>query len=307
MSSWNGPKYHTHENLKNHHSHWRYGAFGLARYQRITFARLSGSGHCTRLRKAKKCLPPNVSLSKGDIKDIPSLIKGFKGSDFVYINLSSDEINPKDGFYAEREGIKNIVEACQLAGIQHILKISALGAHPAIQQPDVMFQNQIRQQGHAFIEQSNIPFTIFHPTWFLDSIFWGIKKDTLQWIGKPVGFYWANSTDYAKQVAAAINNPRAFNTHYAVQGKEKMTYVQVFEKLKVSFNPRLKLQALPLWIVQLLGIFTPKMRHLAQLFGFYEKTNEAFYAQKTWQDLGEPHTSLDAFAQQFKGQNILYL
>lgn len=257
--------------------------------------------------KAKERLPKAVSLSKGDINNIPSLVKGLKGSDFVYINLSSDEIGPKDSFYAEREGIKNIVEACQLTGVQQILKISALGAYPYIEHAKEILQNQIRRQGHQFIEQSNIPFTIFHPTWFLDSIFWGIKKNTLQWIGKPVGFYWINSKDFAKQVVAAMGNPIAYNMHYTVQGKEKLDYTNVLERLKITFNPKLKLQVMPLWLVQFLGIFIPKMKHLAQLFGFYEKTNEQFYAKKTWDDLGKPQVSLEEFSQQFKGENILYL
>jgi uncharacterized protein YbjT (DUF2867 family) len=240
------------------------------------------------LEKAKKVLPPAVILTKGEVSNIPSLVKGLKGADFVYINLSSDEVNPNQSFYTEREGIKNIVEACQLTGIQQILKISALGAYPSAKYAKEILQNQIRRQGHQFIEQSHIPFTIFHPTWFLDTIFWAIKKDTLQWIGKPVGFYWTNSADYAKQVVAAIGNPVAYNKHYAVQGAEKLDYHQVFEKLKVSSYPNLKLQVMPLWLVQFLGIFMPKMKHLAQLFGFYEQINEQFYAQNTWDDLGKP-------------------
>lgn len=259
------------------------------------------------IEKAKKLLPDSVALVQGDVADSSSLTQAFKGIDYVYINLSADEVLPNQAFYAEREGIQNIVTACQLNGIQHILKISALGAYPFIEHHKDILQNKIRRQGHRFIEQSNIPFTIFHPTWFLDSLFWAIKKNNFQWIGKPVDFYWINSEDYAVQVIEAIGNPQAFDTHYAVQGPEKMNYKQVFERLKTSFNPRLKMQVLPLWIVKLMGIFSPKMSHLAELFGFYEQTNETFYAQKTWADLGKPRTSPEEFAQQFGEEKSLYL
>ncbi|MFN8347921.1 MAG: NAD(P)H-binding protein [Spirosomataceae bacterium] len=257
--------------------------------------------------KAKKMLPASVDSLPGDVSDPISLMAAFKGVDYVYINLSSDDVSPNRSFYAEREGIQNIVNACQLTGIQHILKISALGAYPFVEHDKDILQNQIRRQGHVFIEQSGIPFTIFHPTWFLDSIFWGIKKDTLQWIGKPTGFYWINSVDYAVQVIEAIDNPKAFDTHYAVQGSEKMDYLQIIERLKVSFNPRLKMQVLPVWSVRLLGTFLPKMAHLAELFSFYENTKEEFLAQKTWEDLGKPRTSLEEFALQFKEEKSLYL
>lgn len=259
------------------------------------------------LDKAKQLLPESVTLVQGDIFKKSGLIHAFKGVDYVYINLSSDDVTPNQAKYAEREGIQNIVEACQFTGIGQILKISALGAYPFVEHEKDILQNQIRRQGHAYIEQSGIPYTIFHPTWFLDTVFWGIKKDTFQWIGKPVGFYWTNSDDYAVQVIEAIDNPNAFDAHYAVQGSEKLDYVQVIDRLKASFNPRLKMQVMPLWLVRTLGIFSPKMSHLAQLFGFYEKTNEAFYAQKTWNELGRPRTSLEEFAQQFKEEKSLYL
>lgn len=259
------------------------------------------------LDKAKQLLPESVTLVQGDIFKKSGLIHAFKGVDYVYINLSSDDVTPNQAKYAEREGIQNIVEACQFTGIGQILKISALGAYPFVEHEKDILQNQIRRQGHAYIEQSGIPYTIFHPTWFLDTVFWGIKKDTFQWIGKPVGFYWTNSDDYAVQVIEAIDNPNAFDAHYAVQGSEKLDYVQVIDRLKASFNPRLKMQVMPLWLVRTLGIFSPKMSHLAQLFGFYEKTNEAFYAQITWNELGRPRTSLEEFAQQFKEEKSLYL
>lgn len=259
------------------------------------------------LEKAKQLLPESAIPVQGDIFNKSSLIHAFKGVDYVYINLSSDDVTPNQAKYAEREGIQNIVEACHFTGVGQILKISALGAYPFVEHENDILQNQIRRQGHAYIEQSGIPYTIFHPTWFLDTIFWGIKKDTFQWVGKPVGFYWANSEDYAVQVIEAIDNPTAFDTHYPVQGSEKLDYVQVIDRLKASFNPRLKMQVMPLWLVRTLGIFSPKMSHLAQLFGFYEKKNEAFYAQKTWNELGKPRTSLEEFAQQFKEEKSLYL
>lgn len=259
------------------------------------------------IAKAQKTLPSAVTFVQGNVTDKNSLIASFKGVDYVYINLSSDEVSPGQSFYNEREGIKNIVEACEHHNIKQILKISALGAYPHTQEPSDTLQNQLRRQGHQYIEQSQIPFTIFHPSWFLDSIFWGINKNTLQWIGKPVKFYWTNSTDYARQVVRAVGNPQSFYKHYAVQGNEKMDYLEIVNRLKADFNPQLKTMILPVGLVRFIGFFSPKMKHLAELFGFYEKSKEVLYAHTTWDDLEHPKTSLEEFALQFKGANISYL
>lgn len=256
--------------------------------------------------KAKQLLPKEVIFAVADVHDVPSLSRALKGSTYVYINLSAEENGAKSSFFLEREGVKNIVEACQAVGVQQILKIGALGAHPSIRQPKEFYQNQIRREGHRYIEESGIPFTIFHPTWFLDSIEWAIKKDTLQWVGKPVEFYWTNSTDYAQWVAKAVGNPMAYYQHYVVQGREKMDYEAVYQRLKAQ-KTSLKLQVLPLWMVKMIGFFSPTMKSLADLFAFYEGTTEDFHGQALWKELGAPSTSLEVFFEESKGVNIPYL
>lgn len=113
------------------------------------------------LEKAKQSLPKEVTFAVADVHDVPSLSRALKGSTYVYINLSAEENQAKSSFFLEREGVKNIVEACQAVGVQQILKIGALGAHPSIRQPKEFYQNQTRREGHRFIEESGIPFTIF--------------------------------------------------------------------------------------------------------------------------------------------------
>lgn len=246
------------------------------------------------LEKAKKTLPKGIKMALADVKDVPSLIRALEGSTHVYINLSAEENDSKSSFFLEREGVANCVEACKAVGVRQILKIGALGAHPDSTSTKEFYQNQIRREGHRFIEASGIPFTVFHPTWFLDSVRWAIKKNTLQWVGKPVGFYWTNSKDYAQMVAQAVDNPLAYNKHYVVQGLEKLDYVEVYQRLKKQ-QPTLKLQVLPLWIVKTIGFFSPSMKSLAELFEFYEGTTEEFNGATTWKELGKPSTSLEAF------------
>jgi len=236
---------------------------------------------------ARTKLPEEVEITQADIQDVNSLLKAFKGCDVVYINLSTETLNPKLSFYDEREGIRNIVEAAELSGIQQIIKISALGAYPlANHLKTYFFPNEIKRQGHQFIQNSSIPFTIFHPSSFEESMLFTTKKNTIQWIGKPLKQYWTNLEDYSNWVVAAIDNPKAFNQHYAVQGETLQTHEDIFKKLQEK-NSALKLQSIPLSIIQFFGIFSSKLKVLGELFKYFENNLEHYYAEKTWEDLTE--------------------
>lgn len=236
---------------------------------------------------ARTKLPESIEIVQANLEDINSLIKAFKGCQVVYINLSTETLNTKLSFYEEREGIKNIVEAAELAGIEQIIKISALGAYPlATHLKTYFFPNEIKRKGNQFIESSSIPFTIFYPSSFEDSMLFNVKNNTIQWIGKPVGQYWTNLEDYSNLVVSAIDNPKAFNQHYAVQGRKLQTYEDVFVKLKKQ-NPSLKIQVTPLGMIKFLSFFSSKLKVLAALFNYFENDKEHYYAEKTWSDLFE--------------------
>jgi uncharacterized protein YbjT (DUF2867 family) len=236
---------------------------------------------------ARTKLPESIEIVQANLDDINSLIKAFKGCHVVYINLSTETLNPKLSFYEEREGIKNIVEAAELSGIEQIIKISALGAYPlATHLKTYFFPNEMKRQGHQFIEKSSIPFTIFHPSSFEDSLLFNVKNNTIQWIGKPVAQYWTNLEDYSNFVIAAIENPKAFNQHYAVQGQKLQTYEDIFAKFKKQ-NPTLKIQVTPLWMIKFLSIFSSKFKVLASLFSYFENDKEHYYAEHTWADLSD--------------------
>lgn len=261
------------------------GRLGLPVAQEMLAAGYVVKAFCRNPFLAKARLPESIETVSTDLEDVKTIAKNLKDCAVVYINLSTETLRSNKSFYAEREGIRNIVEAAQLTGIRQILKIGVLGSYPyANHQKTYFFPNEIKRQGHHFIENSPIPFTIFHPSSFEESLLFAQKENVIQWIGKPIGHYWTNTQDYARLVVNAIDNPRAFGKHYAVQGKVKKTYLQVFESFKQQ-NTALKLQVSPLGLMKFLGYFNEKMEVLAALFAYFAQNPEKYYSENTWQDL----------------------
>lgn len=258
------------------------------------------------LDKAKKLLPENVEFVLGDLKNEKSIEDGLKNVDAVYINLSTETTQLNLPFYEEREGVETIVKAAIKNKLQHIFQIGALGAYPKATHitVDMPVPNKIRIQGQKFIEQSGINFTIFDPTMFMDNIPNQIKGKTIEWVGNAsTNFYWISANDYAKQVLNAINNPKAINKHYPIQGLEGLSPQEAFKLFIEHYDQTLQVKSFPLWMVKVIGLFSPKMKFLGHMFSYFDNTPDPFYAEETWQELGKPTTTIQEFARQLKVKN----
>jgi uncharacterized protein YbjT (DUF2867 family) len=252
--------------------------------------------------KARALLPASVEIVQGDLRDPLSLLKGLNGADAVYLNLTTETTDLGLRFYEEREGVRNVIDAAKQNKVQYIAKIGALGAYRSAKPPiKNVAPNIIRMEGHKFIEDSGINFTIFDPSFFMDSLPWTIRNGALQWIGNGKGkFFWISSFDYASQVLNAFNNPKAVNRHYAIQGPERLDPREAMERFAKAYDPSLKIQSAPLWIIRGVGVFNPKMRFLAHMFAYFEKTEDSFLAEETWRDLGKPNDTIEDFARKLR-------
>lgn len=253
--------------------------------------------------KAQTKLPPNVEIVRGDLRDIPSLRAGLEGMDAVYINLATETVDLNLPFYEEREGIRNLITAMQGLGIQYIAKIGALGAYPPALKTirHNMVPNLIRMEGHEIIAASGIPHTFFAPTHFMELLPNMIDKQALQWIGNTnVRVYWISAADYGQQVVKAFQHPETMPEHCPIQGPEALPVKQAMEQFVKHYDPSLKIRVAPLWVIKAVGLFSPRMKFVAHLFTYFGNHEDPFYAEKTWQDLGKPVTTLEMFAHRLR-------
>jgi uncharacterized protein YbjT (DUF2867 family) len=249
--------------------------------------------------KARAALPSNVEIVRGDLRDIPTLRAGLEGADAIYINLSTETADLTLPFYEEREGIQNLMAAAQGLDIQYIAKIGALGAYPPAAEiiKNNIVPNIIRIEGHKIIAASGIPHTFFAPTHFMELLPNMIDKRMLQWIGNTsVKVYWISAADYAQQVVKAFQNAEKMPEHCPIQGPEALSIKQAMAQFVQDYDPTLKVRIVPLWLIQLLGLFNPKMRFIGHLFAYFSRHEDPFYADGTWQVLGKPTTTIERFS-----------
>ena len=246
--------------------------------------------------KAAKMLPKEVELIKADLQDVHSLKNGLKGIDNVYLNLSTD--HPKSEFQPEYDGVRNIIAACEQNQIKRILKISGLGAYRKdFPQGKTIFVNEIRIKGQEMIKQSKIPYTFFHPSWFMESIELMFHKGDKLNCFKPIKYplYWIAGKDYAKMVVKSMTLNLEGNKDYVMQGPEAITMHDALVRYSKIFSPPLKVSETPIAMIKFLGLFIPKFKIIGIMGEYFKDFKEEFIGQATWVELGKPKMTIETF------------
>lgn len=247
-------------------------------------------------KKAKQLLQSSVELVEANLENVSSISVGLKEIDYVYLNLSTELPNSK--FQPEFDGIKNIIEACRLNGVKRIFKISGLGAfRKDFAQGKSIFVNEIRIKGHELIKSSGIPYTFFHPSWFMESLELMFQKGNKLNGFKPIKYpiHWIAGKDYAKMVVNAMSKNLEGNQDYVMQGPEAITMHDALIRYSQSFTPPLKLSETPICIIKFLGIFFTKFKIIGMMGEYFKDFKEEFIADQTWKEIGRPILTIETY------------
>jgi uncharacterized protein YbjT (DUF2867 family) len=247
-------------------------------------------------QKAQDILPPAVEILEADLQDIDSLRRGLEGMDYLYLNLSTP--TPDASFQPEYDGIRNLLAACEGLPIERIFKISGLGAfRPDFAKGKTFFANEIRNQGHELLKASGIPYTLFHPSWFMDGLEMMFKQGEVVNGFKPIKhpIYWIAGRDYAWMVAQAMLAPRPGNHDYAVQGPEAVSMHDALLRFSQTYDPPLKVRETPIGMLKFMGLFSKTFKMLGLMGDYFRDFEEKFVAQSTWDELYKPSIRIEDF------------
>lgn len=254
------------------------------------------------LAKAQSILPPEVSLQVADLTDPASLVAPLQQVDYVYLNLSTGLMEGRDDFHPETDGLSNVLEVARQANIQRISYISSILKNYQGLNGFKWWVFDLKNQALELIKRSAIPYTIFYPSNFMETIPFRFRQgNTITIAGEPNHpNYWIAGSDYGKQVAQSFSVERGENKEYIVQGVEALrpdeaarTFVEQYHKevLELAQMPAVQLEALK--------DTSPVMNYLWHITEAMNNYPEKFQAQETWDELGKPSITIKEFAQYF--------
>src|SRR5499426_2267124 len=131
----------------------------------------------------------------------------------------------------EREA--RFVAAARKAGVRHLVKFSAIGAHPAA---SFTFGRQ-HGQAERVVMDSGLPFTFVQPNFFMQNLLW--SADTIRTRGELFSTLGAarashvDARDIARVIAATLTEPvdRHAGRVYLLTGPAALTFAEVAETL----------------------------------------------------------------------------
>lgn len=241
-------------------------------------------------------LVERIALQQGDLADSASLKAAAHGMSAVYLNLPTST-NPRDAFIPERDGVANVLRVLPREIL--ILKLSEI----AVGEQATYHDLALKTEAEARIRSTGNPYILFRPTWFMESLpLLLTRQDRVFVFGRQRHpLYWIAARDYATQVVAALQQrDQAQNRTFAVQGPEALTFAEAAQRYVRAVGGGLGLSRMPLALLRLAGLIDAEQREIYRLMAHYTQRRESFMSADTWALLGQPTTTIEAFAAEWR-------
>jgi len=250
------------------------------------------------IRKAKVNFNhPNISYIEGDLKNLSSIKKALIGVHAVYLNLSLNYEEGKDGFHPEKQGLTNLLKLAKTFELDRIGYISSM----FINNDSNWWGFKIKRDAVDSIKKSGIPHLIFTPSLFMETITSEFKSGNKLLTNGDMGkaHYWISVKDYAKQVVRAYKE-NIKDREFYIQGPYPMTLTQALDEFSQNYkSEQLTVSKNSLGILKFKKVVSNKANIEFNIFDAINKLDEEFLSDKTWSELGKPETDMENFAKNY--------
>ena len=249
---------------------------------------------------AAKPIFPDSDVVAGDLRDPKSLANALRGIDTVYLNLSVKQIEKPVDFHTEAEGLVQLIRIAHQTGVRRIAYLSSLVMRYQGMNDFDWWVFKVKQEAVRLIKISGIPYTIFYPSCFMESLLVTQRVGSIiLLVGRSdVRPWYIAARDYGDQVVRALQQVKdGENQEYVIQGPEAVTQHEAANRVVAAYQPEhLRTLTVPPVMMRFGRLFSPQADYGWHITEALNKYSEVFEAQQTWSDLGKPITSLEEFA-----------
>ncbi|MCU0325886.1 MAG: NAD(P)H-binding protein, partial [Spirosomaceae bacterium] len=126
--------------------------------------------------KTAKSLFPKAEIFVGDLKSKTDIQNAMQGQDAIHLNLSVKQTEKPDDWHAEGQGLDNILEVAKQCNVKRISYLSSIvHLYQGMNSFD-WWVFRIKQEAVQKIKNSAIPYSVFYPSTFMESIFYQSKQ-----------------------------------------------------------------------------------------------------------------------------------
>lgn len=242
---------------------------------------------------------PGTRVVPGDVFDRKSLEHALEGQHGVYVSLNLYPHEKPSDPHAESDGLRNVVAAAQANGLNRIGLLSSLVKNYQGMNGFDWWVFDVKHEAVAIVKTSGIPYAIFYPSTFMEALPYQYRQGTRILLPgrSKEPMYFIAAHDYGKQVARAFRILTGEDREYPVQGPDAFRIHEAAEIFAREYRGTdLTITRVPTFLLKLLQPFSRQARYGVHISEALNNYPEPFQARRTWDELGEPTTTLTAFA-----------
>lgn len=243
--------------------------------------------------RAEATLGAAFEIVEGSALDAACLQEAMSGCQGVHISLQPDIEQAAAALVA------------RLAGAQGIERITYISGGTVAEENAWSPMTRIKLQAEADVRGSGVPFTIFCPTFFMETLPLFVRAGRATVMGKQPPFHWLAAGDYARMVAASYTLDAAANQRFIVHGPEAIPMADALARYCAAFHPEIKqVSTMPIWMVKALATLTRNagLREAGEMFAYFEKVGEGRGRPPANPILPIPTTTLDRWLEERRAQ-----
>ncbi len=249
------------------------------------------------LRLFSRSVKPSMFINEyeivqGDLYNPADLNRAVEGCDAIHITVSNT-----DDVTATKAILKTAKE-------NHIQKISMVSGCTVAEQNRWFSFTDKKFRAEQMIIQSGIPYYIFRPTWFFESLELMVRDRKATILGKQPGLYhWVAGDDLGRMVANAYGMKGTENGIYYVYGPESYPMKELLELYCREIHPEIeKVTEAPIPVLKLIAFLTrnSQLRFAASLFSYFQKVREPEIPEEELERLGKAEIDFKTWIQSRK-------
>lgn len=234
---------------------------------------------------ASKRFGDGFELVRGDIMDSQSLENATGNCLGVHINLSGE---------IEQVGAERVAAVAAKQKLQRITYISGTSVAEENIWVPVIRRKFFAEQA---IRVSNLSYTIFCPTWFMEVLPKYIRGNRAFVFGKQANpYHLIAAEDYARMVAAAYENGKAVNKRLILHGPEGILFHDAVTRYCQAIHPEIKkVSTIPYWFATVISVLNgkPELKLASDFMDAFEKIGELGNPAEANDLLGCPRIRLE--------------
>jgi len=242
------------------------------------------------VERARARLGPQFEYSAGNVEGPDAVRRALEGCVGVHISLRGGS-DPEELDITEHRGTARVAELAARQGVSRLTYLSGMLVAEDAQIPG----DRAKYRAEQAIRRSGVPYTIFKPTYFMETLPRHIQGNLAVVLGRqPHPLHMVAAGDFAWMVSRAFGMPEAANRILFVHGPEAITFPNALRTYCSLVEPGKRVVSMPLWFMSIVDalFMRGQLRSTLQLMKAMQNLGERGDPSEANEMLGTPTTTL---------------